>query len=83
MGISLGKEEGYSKILRLIGMWSRFLLLAYLVLQSHSTSLRLQTMTTYTPRPIPHVTLNPTDITYVSIPHYKTLYNVRGASRDV
>jgi hypothetical protein len=63
-------------------MINRFLFLALLVLQSHSMSLRNQ-MTTYTPRPVPHVTLLPTDITYISIPHSRTLYNVRGTSRDV
>jgi hypothetical protein len=62
-------------------MISRFLLLAFLVLQSHSTHLRNQ-MTTYTPRPVPHITMFPTDITYVSIPHQNTLYNVRRASRE-
>jgi len=64
-----------------IGMISRFLFLAFLVVQSHSTHLRNQ-MTTYTPRPVPHIIMYPTDITYVSIPHSKTLYNVRGASRE-
>jgi hypothetical protein len=60
-------------------MLSRYLLLAFLVLQSHATSLRIQPMSTYVPKPIPHMTVLPTDIIYVPIPQHRSLYHIRGS----